>query len=84
MRKTRIKKAIVVTFVTGMIIGCISGGIFGYLIGAGKIQVQEQNPCMPVECTHYDREIMGGAIIYEKDCCCGTHGHDCPSYPSHR
>lgn len=79
--RTRIKKAIVVTFVAGSVFGCIVGGILGYLVGAGKIQLKGQNPCRPVECTHYDREIIGGAIVYEKPVCCNTHGHDCPTYP---
>jgi hypothetical protein len=86
-KRERIKTALKVAFATGFIAGSISFGIFGYNVGAGNIELPEiefhlpeNNPCYPRECTHYSREIIGGAMIYEKDCCCGTHGHDCPSY----
>lgn len=81
MRKERIKKAIRVAFVTGIVIGAICGSIIGFHIGAGNITLPEQTePCYAVQCTHYTREVMGGAIVYEKKCCCSTHGHDCPTY----
>ena len=71
-----IKKALL----TGVIIGSISGGIIGYIIGTGNITLPKNNPCTPVACDHYTREVIGGRIIQEKIYCCGTHGHDCPTY----
>jgi hypothetical protein len=81
-RTQRIKQALTITFVAGMIAGGIMGSIGGYLIGAGKLHIElpEQEPCYAIECTHYTREVMGGAIVYKKDYCCGSHGHDCSSY----
>lgn len=82
-RVERIKAAIRVAFGIGLLIGSIGGGILGYLIGTGNLYIElpeQQELCYPVKCEHYERELIGGAMVYEKNYCCGAHGHDCPTY----
>ena len=81
-RTQRIKVAIKVAFGVGILIGSIGGVAIGYNVGAGNIQLPEQNMCWQNECVHYDRE-SGGTIVYEKEVCCGEHGHNCETYPSY-
>lgn len=84
MTKTeRIKVAIKVAFTTGILIGSIGGSAIGYNVGAGNIQLPEkEKSCYLIECVHYDRE-PDGTIVYEKEGCCGEHGHNCETYPSY-
>ena len=70
---TRVAVALVTASVT-------IAGTIGYGFGTGKFKLPEQNPCQGTRCTHYTRELFGGAMVYEKDICCLTHGHDCDSY----
>lgn len=83
-RTQRIKQALTITFVAGMIAGGIMGSIGGYLIGAGKLHIElpeipVSQECEWEECNCYDYDSWGNKVYndYHYHCTVHGNGHEC-------